>query len=348
MLSKEYITVDGSFGEGGGQILRASLALSMALGRPFRMVNIRANRPKPGLKRQHLTCVQAAQQLCEATVTGDSINSTEIYFKPGTVRSGEYSFNIGSGGSCTMVLQALVPALLTASGPSRLTVTGGTHVPFAPPFEFLRDTLLSWLEKLGPRLNAHMEQPGFMQVGGGKITVTIEPVPKLKSFEACECGAFTGADAHIRLYNLDTGIAEREKATLLTEGVHTLGLTEETLHVEAKSRAAEGPGNTVLVTVRRESGVTVCTGIGQRNLAAEKVVRHALNRANSFLGAEVPVELHLADQLIVPLALAGGGSFLTEKPSLHTRTCMDLLPFFMNITARVTQQSAKAWLITLQ
>ena len=94
MLNKEYITVDGSFGEGGGQILRASLALSMALGRPFRMVNIRANRPKPGLKRQHLTCVQAAQQLCEATVTGDSINSTEIYFKPGTVRSGEYSFRV--------------------------------------------------------------------------------------------------------------------------------------------------------------------------------------------------------------------------------------------------------------
>ena len=348
MLSKEYIMVDGSFGEGGGQILRASLALSMTLGRPFRMVNIRANRPKPGLKRQHLTCVQAAQQLCEATVTGDSINSTEIYFKPGAVRSGEYSFTIGSGGSCTMVLQALVPALLTAPGPSRLTVTGGTHVPFAPPFEFLRDTLLPWLEKLGPRLNAHMERPGFMQVGGGKITVTIEPASKLKPLEPCACGAFTGADGDIRLYNLDTGIAEHEKTTLLTEGLHNLGLTEETLHVETKSRATEGPGNAVLVTVRRESGATVCAGIGQRNLAAEKVVRQAINRASSFLRAEVPVERHLADQLIVPLALAGGGSFLTEKPSLHTRTCLDLLPLFMNIRSCVTQQSAKAWHVSLR
>ena len=348
MLSKEYITVDGSFGEGGGQILRASLALSMALGRPFRMVNIRANRPKPGLKRQHLTCVQAAQQLCEATVMGDSINSTEVYFKPGIVRSGEYFFDIGSGGSCTMVLQALIPALLTTSGPSLLTVTGGTHVPFAPPFEFLRDTLFPWLEKLGPRLKAHMDQPGFMQVGGGKITVTIEPVPKLKTLEACTCGAFIGAGGHIRLHNLDAGIAKREKRILLTEGLNDLGLTEETLHVEIESHAAEGPGNAVMVTVQRESGATVCTGIGQRNLAAEKVARQAINRASSFLKAEVPVERHLADQLIVPLALAGGGSFLTEKPSLHTRTCLDLLPLFMDITTHVTQENANAWHISLQ
>ena len=170
-MNREYVLVDGSFGEGGGQILRASLALSMALGHPFRLINIRANRPKPGLKRQHLACVQAAQRICGAKVTGDVINSTEICFAPGTVQPGEYCFDIGSGGSCTLVLQALVPALLTASGPSRLTVTGGTHVPFAPPVEFLRDTLFPWLEKLGPRLSAHMDKPGFMQIGGGKITV---------------------------------------------------------------------------------------------------------------------------------------------------------------------------------
>lgn len=320
----------------------------MALGRPFRLVNIRANRPKPGLKRQHLACVRAAQRICGAEVTGDSINSTEICFAPGSVRPGEYCFDIGSGGSCTLVLQALVPALLTASGPSRLTVTGGTHVPFAPPFEFLRDTLFPWLEKLGPRCSAHMDQPGFMQIGGGKITAEIDPVPALKPLKACACGAFTGADGHIRLYNLDAGIAEREKAALLAESLRELGLAEESLRVETKACAVEGPGNVLLVTVRRESGTTVCTGIGQRGVAAETVARRAADRALSFLRAEVPVEKHLADQLLVPLALAGGGTFLTEKPSSHTKTCMELLPLFTNITARAAQQNAKAWLITLQ
>ena len=343
-----HVYVDGSLGEGGGQVLRASLALSMALGLPFRMVNIRANRPKSGLKRQHLACVQAAQQICGAKVTGDCINSTEICFAPGPVRPGDYCFDIGSGGSCTLVLQALVPPLLTASGPSRLTVTGGTHVPFAPPFEFLRDTLLPWLEKLGPHLRAHMDQPGFMQIGGGRITVDIDPVPAMRPLDSCAGGAFVDAAGHIRLYNLDTDIAEREKTALMAENLRALGLTEETIRVETKSRTVEGPGNVVLVAVRRESGVTVCTGLGQRGVAAEAVARQAAERAMAFLRAEAPVEKHLADQLLVPLALAGGGAFLTEKPSLHTKTCMELLPLFTNITARAVQQNAKAWRITLQ
>jgi RNA 3'-terminal phosphate cyclase (ATP) len=343
-----HVHVDGSLGEGGGQVLRASLALSMALGHPFRMVNIRSNRPKPGLKRQHLACVRAAQQICGAKVAGDCINSTEIFFAPGPVWPGGYCFDIGSGGSCTLVLQTLVPPLLTASGPARLTVTGGTHVPFAPPFEFLRDTLFPWLERLGPRLRAHMAQPGFMQIGGGSITVEIDPVQALQPLDSCAGGSFVGVAGHIRLYNLDTDIAEREKTALLAENLRCLGLMEENIHIETKSRAVEGPGNVVLVTVRRESGATVCTGLGQRGVAAEAVARHAADRAMAFLRAEAPVEKHLADQLLVPLALAGGGAFLTEKPSLHTKTCMELLPLFTNITARAVQQNAKAWLITLQ
>ena len=346
-METKYITVDGAAGEGGGQLLRASLALSMALGRPFRMVNIRAKRPKPGLKRQHLTCLRAAQAICQAEVTGDAINSTEISFVPGAVQAGTYRFDIGSGGSCTMVLQALVPPLLTASAPSRLTVTGGTHVPHAPPFEFLRDTLFPWLEKLGPRLTASMERPGFMQVGGGQVTVDITPCPALKMLEADECGAFIGIDGHIRAYNLHEGVAEREEAALRVEKFACLGLNAGNIHVEKESRAETGPGNVVLLTVRRESGATVCTGIGQREVASEAVARQAADRAMAFLRAEVPVERHLADQLLVPLALAGGGNFLTEKPSLHTKTCMELLPLFMKIKARAIQENAKAWRITL-
>ena len=347
-MSKDFISIDGSSGEGGGQVLRASLALSMALGRPFRMHNIRANRPKPGLKRQHLACVLAAQTICGARVTGTEINSPEITFVPARVTPGDYTFDIGSGGSCTLVFQAIVPALLTASGHSRLTVTGGTHVPMAPTFEFLRDTLFPWLEKLGPRLSAHMERPGFMQVGGGSITVEIHPVPELAQLQAHECGDFTGADGHIRAYSLNDGIGEREAAALQGTRYERLLLSPSRITIEDRPRAAEGPGNAVLVNVHRASGITVCSGIGARGVAAESIARQAADRAMDFMRAEVPVERHLADQLLVPLALAGGGSFLTEKPTLHTQTCMDLLPQFMNITAQASQKNAKAWNITLR
>jgi RNA 3'-terminal phosphate cyclase (ATP) len=150
------------------------------------------------------------------------------------------------------------------------------------------------------------------------------------------------------VYNLHDGIAERECAVWQAESFARLGLYTENLRVETRSRSVEGPGNVVLVTVHRESGATVCTGIGQRDLAAESVARQAADRAMAFLRADVPVEKHLADQLLVPLALAGGGSFVTEKPSLHTKTCMELLPLFMNIKARAAQQNARAWRITLE
>ena len=347
-MTPTYIEVDGSLGEGGGQILRAALALSMTLGRPFHMVNIRANRSKPGLKRQHLACIHAAQHICGATVTGDAINSMEVWFTPGPVQSGDYTFDIGSGGSCTLVLQAVVPALLTAGGPSRLTVTGGTHVPNAPPFEFFRDTLVPWLEKLGPRLQAKMTKPGFMQVGGGTIVVDIAPVSSLTPLSPCARGAFIGAEARIMLYNLQNSIAKRERDALLSAQWQELGLTENSIYIEEASYDAEGPGNAVLVTVRHESGATVCTCLGQRGLSSESVVSRAANRATAFVQAGVPVDLHLADQLLVPLTLAGGGSFTTEKLTRHTKTCMEVVTLFTDITVQAIQQTEKRWLITLE
>lgn len=346
-MNRECVLVDGSAGEGGGQLLRASLALSMALRRPFRMVNIRANRPRPGLKRQHLACLLAARAICNAQTSGESINSMEVSFAPGAVQAGDYRFDIGSGGSCTLVLQALVPPLLTAAAPSRITVTGGTHVPYAPPFEFLRNTLFPWLETMGPRLAAHMSKPGFMQVGGGSITVDITPCSALTPLKECECAPCLGVDAHILSHNLEDHIAERERAALLANRYACLGLTAENITMARQSPPGEGPGNAVLVNVRRASGTTVCCGIGQRGLAAESVARKAADRARAFFRAQVPVDQHLADQLLVPLALAGGGTFLTEKPTPHTRTCMELLPLFMNITAHAAPHSGKAWRITL-
>ena len=349
-MQAECIIIDGSMGAGGGQVLRASLALSMALGMPFRISKIRANRPKPGLKRQHLACVKAAQAVCGARVDGDAINSSELFFAPGAVRPGEYEFHVGTGGSVTMVLQALMPPLLLEKTPSRLTVTGGTHVPYAPPFEFMRDTLFPRLEVLGVRLTARMDSVGYMDIGGGSVTVDIRLAAETTLFHQGESGAWEGTEAVIYGHNLPEGIVEREIGVLLSDDHVSLGLTLETVRREdgsASFRSAAGAGNMVLVSVRHGRHTTVFGECGWRGRTAEIVARQACKRALDFIRAGMPIEAHLADQLLVPLALAGGGSFVAERISPHTRTCLAVVEQFMGKKAVLAPAETKGTRITL-
>ena len=332
-MKDEPLVIDGSMGEGGGQVLRASLALSMALRKPFRIVNIRANRPKPGLKRQHLTCIKAAQAICGATVDGDAINSSELFFAPGAVQPGEYAFHVGTGGSITLVLQAVMPPLLWKKTSSRLTITGGTHVPHAPPFEFTRDTLFPRLETLGCRLTARMDAVGYMDIGGGSITVDIHPMASPVLFHQGESELWESSEAAIYGHNLPKGIVEREIEVLLSGVYAPLGLTPGTIRREDGVNAscpAVGAGNAVLVTVRHGHHATVFGECGWRGRPAEVVARLACERALCFIGAGMPIEAHCADQLLVPLALAGGGSFVTEQVTRHAQTCLAVIEQFMN------------------
>lgn len=357
-MEKE-ILVDGSIGEGGGQILRAALALSMSLGRPFRIKNIRAGRPSPGLKRQHLACVRAARELCGATVTGDEIGSCELSFAPGTLRPGDYQFAIGGGGSTVLLLQAILPPLLAADGPSSVTVTGGTHVPSAPPFEFMALTLFPWLETLGPHLAANMLRPGYMQIGGGTVTVSVEPVRELSVrngfTERVERGSPAGsasiqADAFIYAHNLPDNIAERERTVLLSPDFAALGLADASVRVvddRNGEQRPEGMGNAVLVNLHHEQGVTVFGEIGWRGRSAESVAGHAARRALKFRNGNAPVERHLADQLIVPLALAGGGTFITETLTPHSRACLEVVTLFTGLKAGISALEGRKTLVAL-
>jgi RNA 3'-terminal phosphate cyclase (ATP) len=353
-MDKAYITVDGGMGEGGGQVLRASLALSMALGKPFHMTHIRAGRPKPGMKRQHLTCVAAAKAVCKAAVTGDEINSTEISFIPDSVRGGEYTFRIGTGGSVTMVLQAIVPPLLMTKESSKITVIGGTHVPCAPPFEFMQQTLFPQLERLGSRISTCMEKVGYMEIGGGSVTVEISPASQLVPFQSEDHGDFTGATAIIYGHNLPEGIMEREAAILLSEKFAALGLTRDMLRFKDGSDDADktalpvGGGNAVIVTLHHEKAVNVFGEIGWRGRSAEVVAGCACKRALEFLFSSAPIERHLADQLLVPMALAGGGSFVTKSVSPHTKTCLSVVEKFTHLKSTVTRENGNAVRITLQ
>jgi RNA 3'-terminal phosphate cyclase (ATP) len=235
------IRIDGSFGEGGGQILRTSLALSLVTGQPFRSEKIRAGRKTPGLLRQPLTAVNAAARIGQAEVEGTSIGSQQLTFTPGKVAAGEYAFAVGTAGSTTLVLQTVLPALLLAAssgGPSRLTLEGGTHNPFAPPFDFLARAFLPLLNRLGPRVEATLERYGFYPAGGGKLTVTIEPAARLTRLELPERGEVTERRARAVVGNLPLRIAERELKIIRRK----MSWKDEWLRAEAVENSP-GPGN---------------------------------------------------------------------------------------------------------
>src|SRR5688572_7227051 len=208
------LTIDGSFGEGGGQILRSSLALSMVTGTPFRIERIRANRDKPGLQRQHLTAVTSAAQVCGAKIDGAALGSSELTFEPGPIVPGEYHFNTGGAGSTTLVLQTVLPALLRGDKPSRLTLEGGTHNVYAPPLDFLEKAFLPIINRMGPRVSVKLDRPGFYPAGGGRFVAEIQPAAKLNRVDLVERGDVVHRLAKAVVARLPKHIADKEISTV--------------------------------------------------------------------------------------------------------------------------------------
>ena len=325
------LTIDGSFGEGGGQILRSSLALSMITGTPFRIENIRANRDPPGLSRQHLTSVTSAAQVCGAAVDGAALRSRELTFRPGPVRPGDYTFSVGSAGSTTLVLQTVLPALLVGGEGSTLTLEGGTHNPFAPPLDFLDKAFLSVINRMGPRVETALERPGFAPRGGGRLIATVRPASKLSPVHLPERGPVRRRHAKAVVAGLPRHVAERELAVVRTE----LGLAPEECEV-VELPEAYGPGNIVTVEVEGEHVTEVFTGVGMRGVRAEAVAAEAAAAAARYLAAGVPVGDCLADQLLLPMALAGGGSYTTLALTRHAATNIEVIRKFLDVTVDVT------------
>lgn len=315
------IELDGAMGEGGGQVLRTALALSALTGTPFTIRRIRAKRHRPGLLRQHLTGVRAVAEVCGAEVSGDQLGSTELTFRPGPVKAGTYSFAVGTAGSAGLVLQAVLPPLMAAGGPSRIEVSGGTHNPASPPGQFLHHALYPLIARMGPRVRIELEAWGFYPAGGGRYVVDVEPAP-WRPLDLEERGGIVEIDLVAAVANLDPSIARRELVT--ARGV--LGLDREAGRVlEVPS---PGPGNAVLAVVRAEHVTEVFTGFGQKRVAAEAVAASMAKECAAWRDAGVPVGMHLADQLLLPLALAGG-AFRTVEPTPHTVTAADVIARFL-------------------
>jgi RNA 3'-terminal phosphate cyclase (ATP) len=337
------IELDGSFGEGGGQILRTALALSLVTGEPFRIARIRAGRSRPGLLRQHLTAVRAAAAVGGAAVEGDHLGSSELAFRPSGVRPGEHRFAIGSAGSGTLVAQTVLPALLLAPEPSTVTVEeGGTHNPAAPPFEFLARGFLPLIERMGPRVDATLERYGFFPRGGGRFTVRVEPVPRLAPLHLDRRGAVRRVSVEAAVAGLPLHIAEREART----AAEVLELPPEALAVRELPPEA-GPGNAVMVTVESEHVTEVFSGFGQKGTPAETVARGAANEARAYLEHDVAAGEHLADQLMIPLALAGEGSFSTLPLSSHAETNVEVIRRFLPVDLRAELLGGGRWRVVV-
>lgn len=324
------ILIDGAFGEGGGQILRTSLSLSVITGKTVSIHSIRAGRAKPGLLRQHLACVEAARAVSGARVTGARLGSLELEFHPDAIRGGEFRFEIGSAGSTMLVLQTVLPMLLRAKESSSVTIEGGTHNPMAPPFEFVARRFLPLLSRMGAQVELTLLRPGFYPVGGGAIHATIRPGALTRlDLEASGSRTIVGATAFVA--NLPLSIAERELAVVKAK----FALDPRACRVEA-IRSAPSPGNALSIDVDAGSHVEVFTGLGERGKSAEKVALEVVEEVRRYLQRGAPVSEHLADQLLLPLALAGGGSFVTSAPSDHATTNAAVIARFLPIAVSWT------------
>ena len=336
------LTIDGSFGEGGGQILRTALALSLVTGKPFRIENIRAGRKNPGLLRQHLTAVNAATEISQAEVTGAAIGSQQLTFAPGSVVSGNYAFSVGTAGSTTLVLQTVLPALLIATGRSKVILEGGTHNPFAPPFDFLEKSFLRLVNRMGPSVTAELERPGFYPAGGGRMSVTIEPSGKLDRLDLPARGEVIARRVKAVVANLAISIAERELKVIAQK----MSWPRESMKAETIERSP-GPGNVVTIEIECEHVTEVFTGFGERGLRSEAVAEKAAQQARRYIGSEAAVGEYLADQLLIPMAMTGGGSFTTLPLSRHTTTNIGVIGKFLDVSIKASQLADRVWRVEI-
>ncbi len=332
------IELDGSEGEGGGQILRSALALAALTGKPFKLVNIRANRSKPGLQPQHLMCVKAAGAICGATYKGAAVGSSVLYFDPARVRSGEYTFSIGTAGATGLVLHTVyLPLALRGAGASTVTVGGGTHNAHAPCFHFNEITWGGYLNQLGIEIEQEMIRPGFYPRGGGEIRAVIRPCSRVQGLNLTVCPKLTTAGGFSAVAELPESVARRQAKRLASR------LKEEQVesHIPVEEwEGSIGPGSVAAVIFRQAPIATLFFGLGERGKPAETVADEAADEALRYREMEAPVDPHSADQLLLPLVFSPDASeFRTSEVTEVTRhltTNIDTIAKFVDRTITLT------------
>ena len=345
--TRKALKIDGSTGEGGGQIIRTALSLSMLTGTPIEITNIRAGRAKPGLMRQHLMCVQASQQISNASVSGAHLGSMAFTFTPSTVQAGDYHFDIGSAGSTSLVLQTLLPALLFAnadsSNKSTVTIIGGTHNPLAPTTDFLQHAFVPLLAKLGMQVEIECVQAGFAPIGGGAIKATVAPFVRRANasrLDLTERGKLVSTELVASVLNLEYDICKRELASAKAALIEA-GMDEALITTRGNKLYGIGEGNTCYAKVTHESisiqnhkeyHSEIFTLLGEKRSSAEKIGGRLSGLVKRYLfDTDALIDEYLTDQLLLPLALAGGGAFSARVISEHSKTQAWLIEQFLPV-----------------
>lgn len=340
------VGLDGSEGEGGGQILRTSTALAAICGVPLRIEKIRAGRPKPGLARQHLTAMNAIQRVSLGSMNGASLGSKTLDFTPQQIQGGLYDFRIGTAGSATLVFQTILPALLAANCPSTVSIEGGTHNQWAPPVDFLQKSFLPLLHRMGCHVESSLIRHGFHPAGGGRVEFRISPATILKGFKLVNRGNLLSRRIRVRISNLPINIAEREQQRLIRK------LKWKPDEVIIEPVESSGPGNVLLAELEFENLTEVMTAFGRLGTSAEHVADELVHQVQEYLSTDAPVGEYLADQLLLPLALSAaqkagpgaigclrGGSFRTGPLSKHALTQIDVIRRFLPVRFQITEEA---------
>jgi RNA 3'-phosphate cyclase len=333
------ILIDGSQGEGGGQILRTALSLSTVLNRPIIIENIRANRSKPGLRPQHLTAVKALQQICDAKVEGLDIGSRRIIFHPGKIKPGDYGFDVGTAGSVTLIAQTLLLPLALASGPSRIVLRGGTHVPWSPPFHYLSEVFLPAAVRMGLQTDSRLKKWGWYPKGGGEVELTIQPAAGLAPLVLDRLWEPEEVQVRCATSNLPGHIREREKARIQ----ELLQMRKMEAFYDLEEGTAIGQGNLVFIAARKGPAAAGFSALGAKGKPAERVAEEVARAFFSFLDSGAAVDEHLGDQLLPYLALASGRSvLLVQGLSSHLRTNLWVVNQFLPGRLVFTEEKGSA------
>ncbi|KAL0212858.1 hypothetical protein RCL1_006484 [Eukaryota sp. TZLM3-RCL] len=334
------LSIDGSHGEGGGQVLRTTLSIATAIGQSVRIFNIRAGRDKPGLRPQHLTAVNACTTISNAKVKGNSVGSTEITFIPNRVGSGDYTFDIGTAGSVNLLLQTLIPPLLTASGRSKVTVIGGTQNPFSPNSHYLVEVFVPLLRKLGANITVRHTKEGFYPQGGGRMELEVDgfgtahplsPLTLLQRGSLLSCSVLS---AVARLpEHVNDGLV-----SVLNNYVKTL-VPANKIERRRENWDTKSPGCVASIRLDYEHTITAAFAIGKRGVSAEEIAQEAVDDLDKFVlcGDSFAVDRHLCDMLITILAFSMGKSrFTTTEITLHSLTNAEVVNIFYPNTVKIT------------
>jgi RNA 3'-terminal phosphate cyclase (ATP) len=332
MQSEEnrLIEIDGSYGEGGGEILRTALAFSALLKRPLTVHHIRAKRKIPGLGAQHLAAVEALAQICGATVEGAAIGSQALRFIPGETRAGDYKFQIKTAGAVTLLVQALLPALCLSRENSRLTLVGGTHVLWSPPFHYLSEVLFPTLNLTGISVEGRIKRWGWYPNGGGIVEVDVKPGRSLKPVSLLDRGRLKKIRGISATSHLPKHVAERQRDEAL-RGIETDLKRDAEISV-LSDVPAHGPGSLVFLVAESENAMAGFSSLGQRGKPAEEVARETVRFLKDYLESDGCIDPHLADQLIPFLVLTKGhSSFTTTRITEHLLTNLWVVQHFSHV-----------------